>query len=380
MIKSLLDIDMYKLLMMDNFYNKGFFDEAEYKFFNRKDIDLKPVFKDIQTNIQKLGKLKLTNDEFEYLDSLNKFTPDFLNFLLTFRLNPNENVSYDGEQIFFKGNILEVTLYEIYVLAIISELYSKSKIEKFDENKALKKLNGKIKKLKKYSGAIKITEFGTRRRFSQEWQSKVVSELVKHPSIFEGTSNVLLAMKHDLIPLGTMAHEYVTAYQSISNVFDSDYTALVNWDLCDYKIALTDTLTTNHFLDVFDKSLANDFDGVRHDSGDPFVWGKKILSHYETLNIDTKEKKLIFSDGLDVDTIIKIHKEFGSKCQLGFGIGTNLTNDVGLKESLNIVIKLTYVNKHPVIKLSDVEGKLMCEDDNYKKYVVSYFEREYNAR
>lgn len=188
-----------------------------------------------------------------------------------------------------------------------------------------------------------------------------------------GTSNVFLAMKYNLVPIGTYAHEYVQMYQGIDSIplsYTNHY-ALKDW-YDEYKgdngTALTDTITTDLFLRDFDRSMVNNYTGVRHDSGDPYIWAEKILNHYQKYGIDTKTKTLLFSDSLNFDEAEKIYQTFKDKVKISFGIGTFVTNDTKEKP-LNIVIKLQYVNGRPVAKLSDVEGKVMCDDEKYLKYL-----------
>lgn len=196
------------------------------------------------------------------------------------------------------------------------------------------------------------------------------------PSLFRGTSNVLLARDLNLVPIGTMAHEYLQTYQALGvRLRDSQKVALENW-VQEYRgdlgIALTDVVGMDAFLADFDLYFAKLFDGLRHDSGDPIVWGEKALAHYAKLRIDPHTKRLVFSDGLDIPKAIALYDHFGDRTQLGFGIGTNLTNDMGLKP-INIVMKLTSCNGQPVAKLSDSPGKILCDDQTFLAYLRQVF-------
>src|SRR5437764_863320 len=196
------------------------------------------------------------------------------------------------------------------------------------------------------------------------------------PAIFKGTSNVLLAKDLGLTPIGTMAHEYLQTFQGLGvRLRDFQRAALEAW-VQEYRgdlgIALTDVVGMDAFLADFDLYFAKLFDGLRHDSGDPFVWGEKALAHYERLRIDTRTKRLVFSDGLDFDKSIALYHHFADRTQLGFGIGTNLTNDMGLR-TLHIVMKLTHANRQPVAKLSDSPGKLLCDDETFLAYLRQVF-------
>jgi len=196
------------------------------------------------------------------------------------------------------------------------------------------------------------------------------------PQVFKGTSNVLLARDLNLVHIGTMAHEYLQTYQSLGvRLRDFQKAALEDW-VQEYRgdlgIALTDTVGMDAFLADFDLYFAKLFDGLRHDSGDPVAWGEKALAHYARLRIDAHTKRLVFSDGLDVDKALALYRHFGNRVQLGFGIGTQLTNDVGLTP-LNIVMKITHANGQPVAKLSDSPGKTLCDDETFLAYLRQVF-------
>ncbi len=263
--------------------------------------------------------------------------------------------------------------FEIYLLEIVNEIYFRMQYnyeELVDSAKVL--LKEKIDKLNNGTYSFKFAEFGCRRRLSREWLDIVVSELYKTGKCV-GTSNVYLAMKYNIKPIGTFAHEFVQMYQGISRIplAYTNYYAMKDW-FNEYNgdngTALTDTLTTDLFLLDFDYLQASTYSGLRHDSGDPFEWGDKILNHYNKLGIDAKTKTLLFSDSLDFDKAEKIYQYFKDRCKVTFGIGTYCSNHTKVK-SLNIVIKLQYVNNKPVAKLSDVVGKTMCEDEIYLSHL-----------
>ncbi|HLO94620.1 MAG TPA: nicotinate phosphoribosyltransferase, partial [Burkholderiaceae bacterium] len=197
------------------------------------------------------------------------------------------------------------------------------------------------------------------------------------PEHFKGTSNVHLARRHGLVPIGTMAHEYLQTFQALGTVRLRDHqkAALEDW-VQEYRgdlgIALTDVVGMDAFLADFDLYFAKLFDGLRHDSGDPVAWGEKALDHYAKLRIDAHTKRLVFSDGLSVDKAIALYRHFADRVQLGFGIGTHLSNDLGLTP-LNIVMKLTHANGQPVAKLSDSPGKTLCEDETFLAYLRQVF-------
>jgi nicotinate phosphoribosyltransferase len=180
-------------------------------------------------------------------------------------------------------------------------------------------------------------------------------------------------MKYGLKPIGTYAHEFVQMYQGIATI-PLAYTnkqAMADW-YDEYKgdngTALTDTITTDLFLMDFDRSMVNNYTGVRHDSGDPYEWGEKIIKHYAKYGVDSRTKTLLFSDSLNFDKAQKLHDYFKDRAKVSFGIGTFVSNDTGV-EPLNIVIKLQHVNGKPVAKLSDAPGKTMSDDDEYLEYL-----------
>jgi nicotinate phosphoribosyltransferase len=229
-----------------------------------------------------------------------------------------------------------------------------------------------------------FSNFGTRRRFSKKVGSMVdryLSESFKGEGryIFSGTSNVYNAMVNDIKPIGTMAHEFLQAAQAFSRIEDSQSYALQAWAdeyRGDLGIALTDCLGVEFFLKKFDSYFAKLFDGLRHDSGNPFWWTQKVLDKYNELNINPRTKTLVYSDGLDEKKALELWFVYGKeKVKTAFGIGTYLTNDVGF-EPLKIVIKMVECNGQPVAKVSDSSGKEMCEDENYVNFVKQTIKKE----
>jgi nicotinate phosphoribosyltransferase len=221
-------------------------------------------------------------------------------------------------------------------------------------------------------------DFGIRRRFSAAWQREVVDTFRQAlPQYFKGTSNVFLARELDLVPIGTMAHEYLQTFQALGvRLRDHQKAALEDW-VQEYRgdlgVALTDVVGMRAFLADFDLYFAKLFDGLRHDSGDPVWWGELALAHYERLRIDAHTKRLVFSDGLDVDKALALYRHFADRVQCGFGIGTNLSNDLGLAP-LNIVMKLVRCNGQPVAKLSDSPGKTLVDDATFLAYLRQVFD------
>ena len=377
-ITNLTDLDLYKITMGQIFFHKHTNLNGTYLFKCRnKDVVFTPEMVDeINAQIDHLCTLKFTDEELNYIGNLRFIKSDYVEFLRLWHpirkyvtCNAGENGTLDLRA---EGPLFSVMQFEIYLLEIVNEVYFRMQYDYLELlDSAKDRLADKIQGLKdKYD--FKFAEFGCRRRLSREWQDYVVRELLKTGKCV-GTSNVCLAMKYGCKPIGTYAHEYVQMYQGIPGV-QLAYTnkmALSEWFdeyQGDLGTALTDTLGTDLFLMDFNKLQAMCYTGVRHDSGDPFVWGDKLIAHYEELGIDPKTKTLLFSDGLDFNKAQEIYDHFKDRINVSFGIGTYLSNDTAV-DPLNIVIKLQYVNGHPVAKLSDVPGKTMCQDEDYINYL-----------
>ena len=266
-------------------------------------------------------------------------------------------------------------MYEIFVMAIVNEVYFSR--QKVNMDIAEEKLMKKIQVIKDLNDpGFKFTDFGSRRRLSRQWHFHVLQTLKQHvPNTLAGTSNVMMAKNLNLLPVGTMAHEWLCAFQSLVRVKDFQKEALQRW--CNHYrgnlgIALTDTIGIDAFLRDFDLYFAKLFNGVRHDSGDIDSFTEKVIAHYEKLKIDPLTKQIIYSDGLSVDKAIAIYQKYHKRIGVGFGIGTNLTNDTNIP-ALNIVMKMITCDGHPVAKISDSSGKTMCEDEVYVNYLKSQF-------
>ncbi|MBS0286121.1 MAG: nicotinate phosphoribosyltransferase [Proteobacteria bacterium] len=380
-INSLLDTDLYKFTMMQCVMHHFPLTQVAYQFKCRKPVKLAHLAKAIEEQISHLCQLRLTEDELAYLASLPFFKADFIDFLKSFTLNTkNIQVSVkDDLNIKIQGPWLETILFEVPVLAIVSEVYYRHTYPNSDLTLAKERLNEKIAFIQQDAYRnLRFSDFGTRRRFSKNWHEQLIGILKeKCPIQFNGTSNTLFAKQMDLKPIGTMAHEYLQAFQVLAPQLKGSQKFALNIWLEEYKdklgIALTDTLTMDVFLQEFDKDLAMHYSGLRQDSGDPIAWGEKALKHYEKLGIDPKNKVFVFSDNLTFEKMANIFSHFKDKCQPYFGIGTNLTNDVGYTP-LDIVIKMTHTNHHPVIKISDSKGKLVSEDESYLHLVKETFQ------
>lgn len=381
-VKSLLDTDFYKFSMNMVMFHKHTDLCGEYIFKCRnKDVKFtEEQFNEINEQIDYLCSLTFTDEELNYLRSIRFIKPDYVEFLRLWRpLRDYVHTSFENGElsIHVNGPLFSCMQFEIYLLEIVNEVYFRMHPRKTYEEleKSAKEfLFEDIKKFQNHVYNFKFAEFGCRRRLSGDWEDFVVKTLSQElPNNMVGTSNVYLAMKYHLTPIGTYAHEYVQMFQGIDDI-PLAYTnkfAMQDW-YDEYKgdlgTALTDTLSTDLFLLDFDRANANNYSGVRHDSGDPFVWGEKIINHYKKYGIDPKTKTLLFSDSLNFDKAQTLHNAFIDRTKVSFGIGTYISNHT-CEPALNIVIKLQYVNGKPVAKLSDEPGKTMCQDASYANYL-----------
>ena len=391
-ITSLLDTDLYKFTMMQVVLHQFPGAEVEYKFKCRNAGspgigNLSPYVHEIREEIRGLCSLQFQDAELSYLKAMRFIKSDFVDFLGIFQLNEkyvSVNALPTGEvEVVIRGPWLHTILFEIPVLAIINEVYFRKTQKQPDFSEGRKRLETKIGQLQLSSLAeLKIADYGTRRRFSKAWHEEVLRTLVSRLGTgtdgqLAGTSNVLFAMKLGLTPLGTMAHEYLQACQALGpRLRDSQVFGFEMWAKeyrGDLGIALSDVYGMSAFLRDFDLYFCKLFDGARHDSGDPFQWGERMLGHYAQNRVDPKTKTLIFSDGLTVPRTVELYQQFRGRCQLAFGIGTNLTNDLGY-EPLQIVIKMVRCNGQPVAKLSDTPSKNMCDDEKYLAYLRQVFD------
>ena len=387
-VVSLLDTDLYKFNMQQVQFHKHTNLNGKYIFKcrNRGVEFTDEMIEEINAQIDHLCTLTFTDEELDYLGSLRFIKSDYVEFLRLWRpLRRYVKCWKDeelGMRIEVEGPIFSVMQFEIYLLEIVNEVYFRMKYDYHVlVETARQKLYRKVRGFQDDFYDFKFAEFGCRRRLSREWQDYVVKELLETKHCV-GTSNVYLAMKYGIKPIGTYAHEYVQMYQGIPGV-QLAYTnklAMTEWFeeyQGDNGTALTDTLGTDLFLMDFNKLQANCYTGVRHDSGDPFEWGEKMIAHYYKLGIDPKTKTLLFSDSLDFDKAQAISDHFRGRINTSFGIGTFLSNDT-CEDPLNIVIKLQYVNGHPVAKLSDDWGKAMCQNDDYLEYLKNAVEYRLN--
>jgi nicotinate phosphoribosyltransferase len=395
-ITSLLDNDLYKFTMLQAMLHQFPQTHGVYRFRCRNNKEsaypLADIQKDLEQQLDSLCELRFLPDELDYLRSLRFMRSDFVDYLELFKLKRRFiTVSTDEKgrlSIDIEGPMIQAMFFEVFVLAIVNELYFNALSNDSVIEEGQRRLDEKVALLHQYAleqanygrdiPPFIVADFGTRRRFSKRWQAHVVETLHKaEPKIVGGTSNVYLAKQLGMTPIGTMAHEFMQAFQALDvRLRDSQKAALEAW-VHEYRgdlgIALTDVVGMDAFLRDFDLYFAKLFDGLRHDSGDPYIWGDKAVAHYEKLKIDPKTKILTFSDGLDLEKAWELHQYFKDRIRTSFGIGTNLTNDMGITP-INIVLKLVECNGQPVAKLSDSPGKTMINNDTYLAYLRQVFE------
>ena len=391
-INSLLDTDLYKFTMMQVVLHRFPGAQVEYRFKCRTPgVDLVPYIDQIKEQIAHLCTLRFDEQELDYLRQMRFIKSDFVDFLGLFQMNqkyitvtpadPANGRSARGEiDIVIRGPWLYTILFEIPVLAIVNELYFRNTVELPDYDEGRRRLDAKIGTISDdpAMAGIRIADYGSRRRFSRQWHEELLRTCkAKLGDRFAGTSNVLFAMKQGLVPLGTMAHEYMQACQALGpRLRDSQTFAFEMWAKeyrGDLGIALADVFGFDAFLKDFDMYFCKLFDGARHDSGDPFAWGERLLAHYAANRVNPATKTLVFSDSLTFDIAKALYQRFKDRAIIAFGVGTNLTNDLGYTP-LQIVIKMVRCNGQPVAKLSDTPAKNMCDDEDYISYLRKVFE------
>ena len=393
-INSLLETDQYKVNMQQVVLHQFSTDTVTWAFKCRnKNVRFTPeMIDEIRTQIDLFCTLRFTPDELAWLGkTLPWLTKDYLDFLSDWRPHRGDilvnegGVTPDGDcglAIEAHGTWLRTMMYEIPILAIVSEVYYAFEYGLDDMGRGALDMDFKTRARQKLQ-AIKdgtydigaFSEFGLRRRYSGEMQDWLIGLMVAHKTPgFVGTSNLYLARKYGIKPVGTMAHEFIMVSgqgHPEHNPAYSNFYALRAWNReygTQNGIALTDTLGTDIFLRDFDQNFATLFSGVRHDSGNPILWGEKMIAHYKSLGIDPAAKTLLFSDSLDFARATEIKRYFDGKAKVAFGIGTYLSNDTKA-EPLNIVMKVIEANGVPAAKLSDCAGKGMCRDTSYVDYL-----------
>ena len=377
---SLLDTDLYKFNMDQVIFHKHTDLCGQYYFKCRNEgiVFTPEMVEEIKAQVDSLCSLRFKKDELDYLRSIRFIKNDYVEFLrLWHPIRDYVSISLDPDgtlHVVVDGPLFSAMQFEIYLLEIINEVYFRMS---FDYDKlvasAKERLDAKIADFNSGRYTFGFAEFGCRRRLSREWEDVVVRRFASETKNCSGTSNVYLAKKYDLKPIGTYAHEYVQMYQGIDEIPLSytNHFAMQDW-YDEYRgdngTALTDTLTTELFLLDFNRSMVNNYNGVRHDSGDPYKWGEMMIEHYKSYGVDPRTKLLLFSDSLNFDKAQALYDYFKDKAKVSFGIGTFCSNDT-CEQPLNIVIKLQYVNGAPVAKISDAPGKSMCQDEEYLQYL-----------
>jgi len=388
-ILSLLDTDLYKFNMDQVIFHKHTDLNGEYHFRCRNEgvVFTPEMYDEINAQIDHLCTLSFSREELDYLRSIRFIKDDYVEFLRLWRPlrdYVHTDLTPDGElRIVVHGPMFSAMQFEIYLLEIVNEVYFRMKYD-YDVLRASAKarLDEKIKGFQSGKYTFKFAEFGCRRRLSREWEDEVVRRLAIETQNCMGTSNVYLARKYNLVPVGTYAHEFVQMYQGIDSIplAYTNHNALEDW-YDEYRgdngTALTDTITTDLFLLDFNRAMVNNFTGVRHDSGDPYAWGEKMIAHYHRYGVNPLHKQLLFSDSLDFDRAQALYDHFKDRIRVTFGIGTFCSNDT-CETPLNIVIKLQYVNGRAVAKLSDSPGKAMCSDPEYLEYLTKSVEFRLN--
>lgn len=369
MLTSLLDNDFYKITMQNAVIKRFPYAQARYAFINRGQHAFPEGFGEaLRREVDAMASLVLSEAEKQYLETTCPYLdPTYLDFLAGFRFNPAEVIiEQDGSElsVTMEGLWYRTILWEVPLMALISELWYRLRgIERDDDETVEARTRTKIEQYQRLG--LKIAEFGTRRRFSFDVHDRVVGALCHHGGeAFSGSSNVLLAMRHGVKPIGTHAHEWFMFHGARFGFKMANSLALEHWvDVYrgDLGIALTDTFTSQAFFESFDKKFAKLFDGVRHDSADPIDFAASTIAHYEKLGIDPRSKTIIFSDALTPEKVERIHAFCQGRVGMAFGIGTNFTNDVGV-EPMNMVIKMVEARPEgqhwlPVVKLSDVPDK-----------------------
>jgi len=390
-IESLLDTDFYKFTMGQIVFDKYPGVPVTYAFKNRTaHISLAAHIReaDVRAELDHVRNLRFTDDECTYLRSIvfsgkPLFSQRYLDFLQNVQLpSCNISVSNDNYEITVKGNWAEAIYWETFILSVLNELYYCSLLKNRQSKtgaawaEGLVRLERKIA-LIKAQPRIVFSDFGTRRRFSRAWHDALIGKLSREvsPRQFSGTSNVYCARKYSLTPIGTMAHEMFMVMSGIMHDSDQSIYSSHNrvlqdwWDYYgfDLSIALTDTYGSDFFFRDLSPEQARNLKGLRQDSGDPIAFGEKAIRFYESRGIDPREKLLVFSDGLDIESICRLTEHFSGRIQVTFGWGTNLTNDLGFG-ALSLVVKVVESCGHGAVKLSDNLAKAIGSSADIERF------------
>lgn len=382
-ITSLLDNDLYKFTMQQAVLHQFPHAKVKYRYMSRNTAP--PFIESLQDSFKKelnaLCQLRFTDDELDFLGTLPFLTKDYIDFLYIFNLQERYiKITHNDPRadlcLEITGPWLHTILFEVPLLAILTELYTHRALSSlYSHDFLFAQQNKLIDDLKSVS--FPFADFGTRRRMSYCWHDIAINTMTKHTPHIIGTSNVHFAQRYNIKPIGTMAHEWIQAGQQLGvKVAESQKFMFQKW-ADEYRgrlgIALTDTIGIDAFINDFDLYFQKLYDGVRHDSGDPIVWGDKIIKMYKDNNIDPHTKTLVFSDGLTFNKAAEINAFFAGEIKTSFGIGTFLTHRADTVKPYNHVIKLVQCNGKPVAKISDEPLKASCDDQVFLNYLKKVF-------
>lgn len=391
-ITSLADTDAYKFSMAQYALHRAPSAHVQYKFVNRSAVDLRPLKDALRDQIDGLAALSFSDQEIRHLARHRWFTEDFLLFLRLFRLDPSSVTlsERDGAlDIRVEGPWLYRIFFEIHVLAIVTELHFHHSIANSERQRAydagIEALRLEVRRVKEFvakhgpTKPFRLIEMGTRRRVSREYQSRVLDVLREEiPDQLFGTSNVRLSLEKDLRDVGTMAHEFLQVHQQIGPRLENAQKAALEGWVQEFRghlgYALTDVVTHDAFLRDFDLYYAKLFDGVRHDSGDPFVFAEKTIAKFVSFGIDPASKFAVFSDSLNLRKALLLCEAYEGRLRTSYGIGTSLTASIPGYKALNVVMKPLRVNGRPVAKISDAPGKSICDDAGFLNYLKSVYD------
>lgn len=391
-ITSLLDTDLYKFTMGQAVFLRYPSAAARFEFRCRKGPGLpagreEAFLDDLGEQIRAFCSLRLLPEEISYLRGLGFFRDSYLEWLRLFQPNPDfvrfEKSPEGSLSLSVEGPWFASIYFEVPLLAIVSALYIRhGPGGEPDLAEGRARLIKKIEALRAYNsrsrfGPLNFVNFGTRRRAGFAWEEEVHQTLARElPGSFTGTSNLHFARTLGIRPMGTMAHEWIQAHQQLGgSLLNHQRAALEAWaDVYRGRlgIAISDTVGMEAFLRDFDGDLARLYDGCRQDSGDPLAWTERLIAHYRALGLDPASRTAVYSDGLDVRSMIEIHEHVAGRMRAAFGVGTHLTNDIGPRPA-DIVIKMVSLDGRPTAKISDTPGKGMCEDEDYLAYMKGLF-------
>ncbi len=393
-MRGVLDTDIYKLSMQQAYLHQAPNVEAEWELHCRSDEDLTPYLELIREELAGMSQLQISLPSLRALSRQAPYLqPDYLDFLYHFRFDPSLlSIGIERGQLAIRARGLQtqVSLFEIPVMATLSEVRNSVRYPEVTPEVIEKSTMAKIAQLQRLGDAVDLsgfhfTDFGTRRRFSFAAQQQVLALLQQHlPEQLVGTSNPLLAQQFGLPAIGTMAHEWLQTHQGLNYpLAATQKAALSNW-LREYRgqlgIALTDVIGIDAFCRDLDFQLASQYSGFRQDSGDPLLWGEKLIAHLASLGIDPTVKTLVFSDGLDFSRAVALYRHFRGRVKTSFGIGTWLMADFGINQPLNMVMKMVRLGGQSVAKISDSPGKTLCRDREFLTNLMEAFAVEASVR